>query len=750
MLRRTIRCLTITLAAVAITLPVSAQQKRLTLDDVYGTGRRPDFSGGAPFRLTWMDDRHYLWPKEVRPGDRTSGVEWLKVEAETGKTEPLFDAGRFEAALAKTPGVEPASARIRARSAGLSFDPKYTGTLLTLDGDLHYYSFGSGMLTRLTSASGEEEEATFSPDGASVAFVRGGNLYVVDRARPRERQLTRDGGGLVQNGKLDWVYFEELYNRSWRGYWWSPDSSHLAFLQVDDRPVPEYPITDHVAGPYAARSTRYPRAGDPNPEAKLGIVRASDGSTAWADLSRYTPGRYLIVNVDWKRDSRAVVYQVQNREQTWLDLNLADPGSGASRTLLRETSQAWVDILGSPKWLKDGSLLWRSGRSGRTHLYHFAADGKLIRPVTTGEWDVTALSGVDESAGWVYFQGTERSPTGDDLYRTRLDGTGMHRLTQASGTHTARVSPGATAFIDTFSDAGTPPQVQLCRADGAPIRVLHRPSLELVKRYRLVRPELHQVKTRDGFTMEAALYKPPDFDPSRKYPVLHMVYGGPGAPTVDNRWSFDLFRQLVVQQGVLVWLCDNRTASAKGIRSAWPLYRNFGELELRDVEDGLGWLKQQPYVDADRIGISGWSFGGYLTSYALTHSKSFAMGIAGGSVTDWREYDSIYTERYMGLPQDNPEGYQRSSVRAAAKDLHGKLLLIHGTMDDNVHMQNTLQLSYDLQRAGKPFRLMLYPRAGHGVSDRQQVRHMREMMMEFIRETLRPEDPPNTALRDDR
>jgi dipeptidyl-peptidase-4 len=283
----------------------------------------------------------------------------------------------------------------------------------------------------------------------------------------------------------------------------------------------------------------------------------------------------------------------------------------------------------------------------------------------------------------------------------------------------------------------TPPQVRVHDASGREVRVIDENRVPALDEYRLSTPELLQVKTRDGFAMEAMLIKPPDFDPSKRYPVYQSTYAGPHAPQVRDAWggTGGMFLQLVAQKGVIVWLCDNRTASGKGAESEWPAYKRFGESELADIEDGVAWLKEQPWVDGARIGISGWSYGGFMTSYALTHSTSFAMGIAGGTVSDWANYDSIYTERYMQTPAHNPEGYKKSSVTAAAKNLHGRLLLIHGAIDDNVHPQNTMQLAYELQRAGTQFEFMLYPKSRHGVAGASR-KHLQQMMLDFIEETL--------------
>jgi dipeptidyl-peptidase-4 len=738
----------VALLLLATSVPVQGQQRLLTLDDLYDPDRKVDFSGSPPSGLVWLSDTHYLWP---RPADSGSGTELMKVEATTGRLEPFFDAARMEAALTRLPGVEADEARRLARQRSYTMNPARTAAVLTIADDLFYYEFGADRAVRLTASPGEEEEVSFSPDGRTVAFVRANNLHVVDVSEPRERALTTDGSDVILNGKLDWVYQEEIYGRgNYRGYWWSPDSSRLAFLQLDERPVPEFTVVDHLPYRLELETWPYPKAGDPNPLVRLGVARIAGGTPRWIDTGKYTAIDHLIVNVGWTPDSRRVVYQVQDREQIWLDLNVADRASGETRTLLRETTKAWVNENGPPVWLNDGSFLWFSERSGWKHLYRYSPEGTLLRQVTDGRWEVRTLHGVDEAGGWVYFSGTAHSPIGSDVFRIRLEGgDGPARLSKTDGTHTALFSPSFTSYLDTWSDVTTPPQVRLHRADGTEVRVIDANPVPALANYRLSRPEFLQVPTRDGFVMEAMMITPPDFDPARKYPVYQHTYAGPHAQQVVNRWGgvTYLYHQLLAQKGIIVWICDNRTASGKGAESTWPVYQNFGELELRDIEDGLAWLKRQPYVDGTRIGINGWSYGGYMTSYALTHSDSFTMGIAGGSVTDWRDYDTIYTERYMRMPQNNPDGYRRSSPRFAAKDLRGTLLLVHGTIDDNVHMQNTLQFAYELQKANKPFRLMLYPRSRHAVADPHLVRHMRGVMLDFILEHLKPAGavPTSTA-----
>ncbi|PYS82905.1 MAG: hypothetical protein DMF67_11060 [Acidobacteria bacterium] len=709
-----------------------AQQRQLTIEDIFDPAKRINFGGSPPANLEWLGDgESYLQSKT------DAGVtQLLKVNARTGKAAPFFDAAKMEAALAKLPGISAADARRLAHRASYQLNPAQTAVVINFGNDLFYYVLNSDSAVRLTNGPEEELEEDFSPDGRMVSFVRANNLYVVDVATGRERALTSTGGEKTLNGRLDWVYEEEVYGRgNKRGYWWSPDSTRLAYLSLDETPVHDFPVVDHIPRGQVIEDTPYPLAGDPNPLVRLGVVAAAGGDTRWVDTAGYEPADLLVVRVAWSPDSRRVVYQAQNREQTYLDLNAADADTGKTSKLFQEKTLAWVEPFDdNPRWLKDGSFLWRSERNGWSHLYHYSSDGRLIKQVTDGKWEVRGIEGVDEAGGLVYFHGTEHSHIAEQVYRIKLDGTGLTRLTKTEGSHAASFNPTNTLFIDKWSDINTPTEVRLFKSDGSNVRVIDENRVEALKQFKLGTPEFVRVKTRDGFEMEAMMIRPPNFDPSKKYPVLEFTYSGPHAPQVKNAWGATtyMWHQLLAERGYIIWYCDNRTGSGKGAESAWPVYKNFGELELRDLEDGLSYLKSQPYVDASRIGLWGWSFGGYMTSYALTHSQSYKLGIAGGTVSDWANYDSIYTERYMLTPQHNPEGYRVSSPTAAAANLHGKLLLIHGAIDDNVHMANTVQFVYALQKADKEFRLMLYPKSRHGVTDPLLVRHMRQMMTDFI------------------
>ena len=731
-MKNPIRVLCAALFLFFISLSANAQQKLLTIDDIFDPAKRVDFNGTVP-NIRWLKDgRHYLLANDAKKKDLP---RLQKVDAITGEAVPFFDAAKMQAALTTLGGVTEQDAKQLANRSSYKLNNDETAVLINWNNDLFYYQLGSDKAVRVTNNPEEEVGETFSPNDRMLGFVRNNNIYVYDLAAQRERRLTTDGSPKILNGRLDWVYQEELYGRgNFEAYWWSPDSSKLAYLRLDENPVPEFTVVDHIPYHQTLEVTPYPKAGDPNPVVQLGVVNAAGGATRWVDTYKYQPNDFLIVRVTWTPDGKKVVYQAQNREQTFLDLNFADAGDGKSNTVLHETAKAWVGINDNPNFLKDGSFLWQSERTGWDHFYHYSAEGKLLRQVTDGRWEVSSFERIDEDKDFIYFTATEHSPIAPQAYRVKLDGTGLKQVTTGEGSHKVAVSPDSKLFIDNWSDVNTPTQTRLYDVDGKLVRVIAENKVGALKEYKLGATQLLQVKTRDGFEMEAMMIKPPDFDPQKKYPVLEFTYSGPHAPSVKNGWggSGYMWHQLLAEKGYIIWICDNRTASGKGLESTWPVYKNFGELELRDLEDGIAWLKTQPYVDGSRIGIWGWSYGGFMTSYALTHSQNFKMGIAGGTVSDWRNYDSIYTERYMQTPQNNPEGYKKSSPVNFAKDLHGKLLLIHGAIDDNVHVQNTMQFAYELQKAGKQFQMMLYPKSRHGVTDPLLVKQMRTMMTDFI------------------
>ncbi|HLM60566.1 MAG TPA: S9 family peptidase, partial [Pyrinomonadaceae bacterium] len=522
-----------------------------------------------------------------------------RVDYKTGKSTLFYDAAKLEAALIAA-GLKADDAKKLAGQTGFEFNKAQTAAILNSNNDLYLYDFANGSAKRLTNNAAEEMEADFSPDGKMVSFVRGNNLFVIDAASGRETQLTRDGAEKFFNGTLVWVYEEELYGRgNKRGYWWSPDSSAIAFLRTDETPVQNFVVVNHQGTYQTIENTPYPKAGAPNPIVKLGVAEVTSGSVQFVDTANYKPEDFLISRVDWSPDSKRVVYQAQNREQTYLDLNAADRISGKTATLFKETSPAWVEVVDNPRWLKDGSFVWESARNGWKHLYHFAADGKLIKQITSGDWEVRDLYGVDEKNGYAYFSATAFNTTAPQIYRVKIDGSDLKRLSTGDGSHTASFNAAFTHFIDNYSEPMTPTQTRLYRADGTLERVINENKVEVLSQYKLSRPEFMRVKTKDNFELEAMMIKPPNFDANKKYPVMTFVYSGPHAPQVRNAWgsTTGMWYQMLAQNGYIIWVIDNRTASGKGVKSEYGLYKNFGETELRDLEEGVSYLKSLPYVD---------------------------------------------------------------------------------------------------------------------------------------------------------
>jgi dipeptidyl aminopeptidase/acylaminoacyl peptidase/murein tripeptide amidase MpaA len=687
----------------------------------------PGFSGSGIGGMTWLEDgQHFLQVKEGRLS---------RVEAVTGKAEPLFDPEKLGKALAALPTIGAEAGRSLARSTSPRLNPQHTAALFEHQGDLYYGTLDGSKAVRLTKTPGAKELATFSPDGKFVAFVRENNLYVVDVATQTERALTTDGSALIFNGKADWVYYEEIFNRHYQAYWWSPDSSRVAFIRYDDTPIHVFTVLDEIPPLQKVESTRFPRAGDPNPLVRLGIASVGGDPIHWVDLREYSENSMLLDRAGWMPDGKNAYFYVQDRAQTWLDVCQVSRDGGAPTRLLRDTTKAWVDDPGPLTFLKDGSFLIFSERTGYKHLYHYASDGKLLGAVTSGEWENRGLQRVDEEKGWIYFTGTRDGWLGANLYRVKLDGKDIARLTKSGGDHHVSVSPKDDLFIDSFGDHKTPTRVQLVRMDGTVARTLdsNSPRSPGDKGGRF---ELVQIPTPDGFMLEGTVLKPPNFDPKKRYPVWFMTYGGPHAPSISDSWNPGRSREeALAQMGFIVFHADPRSASGKGAISTWTAYKKLGVPELADIETAIRWMNSHSYVDATRVGMSGHSYGGFMTSFALTHSKLFAAGIAGAPVTDWRNYDSIYTERYMNTPQENPEGYNATSVVKAAGNVSGKLLVLHGMMDDNVHLQNTAQLIDALQRANKDFEVMFYPRARHGIFGA----HYQRLTVEFMKRMLRPE-----------
>ena len=584
------------------------------------------------------------------------------------------------------------------------------------------------------------ELLNFNDSETRIAFTSRRGLSFFDiESRKIESVVSHDENHLI--GKLDWVYQEELYGRgNFKGYWWQTGGNQVAFLKLDESPLHPFTVMDHMPVRGKSESTNYPKAGDPNPIVEVGVVDSGNpDDITWVDLSKYDGEEILVTGVTWSSDGEQLLIQVQNREQTWLDLVATYRDGSNSRVLFRDQTPAWIESPGDPVFLDGGEFLWRSPRSGYSHIYRYDSSGKLLGAVTDGQWEVRSLLGVSPDNSNCFFTATRDSATEVHAYGVNLESGKISDLTQSAGSHSVNFSDDFSFFIDGQSDIETPTRYYLRRSNGQFVRELNTTSDDRLKYLEIAKPEFLEIESRNEQPLDAMLIKPPNFDSSKKYPVLIHVYGGPQAPRVQNRFGGAqyLWHQMLAQQGYIIWMCDNQSASYRSAKHVWPVHRNFAKYELADVEIGVNWLQRQPWVDGERIGIWGWSYGGYLTAYALTHSTSFKMGISGAPVTDWKNYDSVYTERYMGVPQTNEIGYESTSVlNNKAENLHGKLLLIHGTIDDNVHLNNTIQFVKELQNAGKQFELMLYPSSRHSVKDKKQSAHLRRLMTDFVLENL--------------
>ncbi len=702
-------------------------KKPLQFDDVLGDHRAA--LGGSPNSgVQWLPGgTHYV--------QRRDGQTW-KIEARTGKAALLFDKAKVAEALAKATGQSPDEGAKLLQSANIQWDRSCEVGLLHFANDLYAIWSNGEKAIRLTETPEDEELTSFSPNGKQIAFVRDFDLYAVSLDAPRERRLTTDGNATLRHGKADWVYFEEIYNRDWRGYQWSPDSKWLAFLEYNDTNVRDYFVLNHIPPRGFLEREHYPKSGDPIPQVRLGIVSSAGGSPQWQSLDGYSADNCIVTRFGWVPDSSRLYVYLQDRAQKWLDIRHLERSSGIFSDRTRWESKTWVPDPDEPTYLKDGSYLICNEASGWRHIERHHGDGSLAMQLTSGEWEVRSLLGIDAIEAWVYFVGTKESPVTENLYRVRLDGSGLERVTTEPGDHAVSMSEDFTLFVDSHSDTEHPTRSELRTADGAVVRRLDTNPVAALDKFQLQPVERISVQLKSGFQMPCTMIRPAGESSSEgaaKFPVWIMTYGGPHAPTIRDSWQNGRgMEQLLASMGIIAFRCDPESASGQGAKSTWIAYEQLGVRETQDLESAVDWLTKQPFVDSSRIGLSGHSYGGYLTAYAMTHSDRFAAGIAGAPVTDWRNYDAFYTERYMNTPQENPGGYDLSSVLKAADKLHGKLLLIHGAMDDNVHVQNTLQFAERLQQANKPFEMMIYPTSRHGIFEA----HYQRLMIDFMKKTM--------------
>ncbi|MDZ7291901.1 MAG: DPP IV N-terminal domain-containing protein [candidate division KSB1 bacterium] len=688
-----------TILALAFSLHAQ-EKKRLTFEQIFKNAE-PRITRSLPNIIGWADDNHYLEMKK-KDGDKAAKV--YAIDVVSGEEKVYRDLEQHAAVVDS--GITVANPA--------SYNEGYTRLIYVKDKDLYFLDTQKKEFKRLTQTVAEEKNPTLSPDGNYVAFTRDNNLFSIEVNTGKENQYTTDGTEVVYNGWASWVYYEEILGRPtrYRAFWWSPDSKNLAFYRFDDSNVPVFPLynADGVHG--TLENTRYPKVGDPNPEVRIGIVPVSGGKVVWADFNE-KHDQYFGTPF-WTPDGKQLLVQWMNRGQDTLKIYAIDPATGTKKEIYAETQNSWVEWFESIHFLRDQSFLVKSDKDGWSHLYWHGSDGKLKNRITQGKWAVTGVVQVDEKNRHVYFTARKEATTRTDLYRVKLNGKELTRLTFGDFTHNTRLSPAGTYFITTYSNLATPPKMALCQNTGAVIKELGDSKTEKFAEYELAKTELFRVPTPDGYHLPVLWTLPLNFDANKKYPVLISVYGGPDAGTVSDSWP-GIRSQWLAQEGMIQVAIDHRASGHFGKAGVAQMHRNLGKWEMHDYIEVAKWLRARPFVDTTKICITGGSYGGYVTCMALTYGADyFTHGIALFSVTDWKLYDTHYTERYMDTPAENPEGYKNSSVLTHAGKYKGLLRIVHGTMDDNVHMQNSIQLVSALQDKGKHFEFMLYPGERHG------------------------------------
>ncbi len=674
-------------------------------------------------------------------------------DPETGQRELLVrptDGGDTDQNVSR----EEAMRRERQRQRGFgvtgyAWSQEADTLLVPVRGALYVQHGASGPLRMAVSGETPCIDPRLNRDGSALAFVRQGELYSLDLTREGSVpvRLTFDatppdaGEQLVTNGQAEFVAQEEM-GRS-QGFWWSPDGQWLAFEQVDNSPVAAYTIVHQGEDTVESETHRYPFAGERDAAVRLGVVPVEGGEIRWLPLEGVTGGDGYLARVNWAPDGILLV-QVVSRSQQTLELRRIDPRSRASVTLISETSADWINLHDDLRVTPIGGaagdyqILWSSEQSGARQLYLCEAGGRLIRQLTAGPWPVDQVVSVDNESRTVFFTGSE-SPLEQHLYRVGLDGGASERLTHEPGMHSAVFSPDHKRFVDSFHSMTAPPSISLRSMGGVEQRRLFAADDPEIARLGLVPPEMVTVQARDGETLFGAIYRPPVTQPGKKYPVLVSVYGGPHVQTVSNSWAMtvDLRAQYLAHQGFIVFKLDNRGSSRRGHAFESPIYRRMGGIEVADQVDGVGFLGTLPEADTERTGVSGWSYGGYLTLMCLLMAPDvFKAGVAGAPVTSWDGYDTFYTERYMQTPQSNPDGYRESAAMTHAAGLQGSLLLLHGMLDENVHFRHTARLINALNEANKPYDLAVFPGERHGPRSEAQRAALENRLSAFFHQHL--------------
>jgi len=710
-------------------VPVSSQTARLTVPTIFGSD---EFQSDLT-TVTWSGDAAYFTALE-QDGNTT---DLYRIDARSGASTLLLRGSDL------VPPGQTAPIRIESyqfstdRSKLLIFTNSLRVWRQNTKGEFYIWDFSRRRLTPVSSSPGLQQFAKFSPDGRWVGFVRDNNIFVSDTRSGREEQLTFDGDENIINGTTDWVYEEELGLRD--AFRFSPDSRRIAFWRLDQTAIRPFYMIDNLSLYPELMPVRYPKAGEANSEVRIGVVEVSSRRTTWIDLG--TEPDIYVARMDFAGSADEIWLTRLNRHQNRLELMLADARNGESRVVMTDTDEAWVDS-SEPYWMDGGrQFLFESERDGYNQVYLFNRDGSLVTKVTGGEWDVSRVHGVDEVRRILFYNGAGEGPLKDLLYMAGLDGGQVTRISSVSGSHTIQFNSDYSLYIDTYSTAGVPPTRTLHTSDGRIVRTISDNSelIQKVQALGLEVPEFISIPVGNDVILNGYIIRPPDFDVSKTYPLLMYVYGGPGSQTVRDSWGGAryLWHQMLAREGYLVASVDNRGTGGRGRDFKKMTYQNLGRYEAADQIAAAQYMGSLPFVDAARIGIWGWSYGGYMSLMAtLTGPSVFKAALSVAPVTDWRLYDTIYTERYMRTPEENPLGYEYGAPLSHAENLQGNLLVVHGTGDDNVHAQNTIQLIQKLEDAGKQFDMRLYPNKTHSLAGTATRVNLYTLFTEWLKEHL--------------
>ena len=698
-----------------------AQKKQLSEQQML-RNEKTNLLSPLPQILGWVNDESFLINKKEHPD---SALKPFLIDCKTGKSTL--------SSLSVLNKKETESYSVVAR-----------------EGDI-YLNFPGKTSRKLTSTPETEINPTLSPDQEWVAFTRKNDLYTIHIPSEKEYRLTNDGTDLILNGYASWVYFEEILGRAsrYKSFWWSPNSKQLLFMRMDDTHVPLFPIYSEAGQHGYSENTRYPKAGDSNPTVRVGFTSPEGGKLTWADFNE-KDDQYFGMPY-WTPDGNTALVQWMNRGQDQLIIYAVDPSTGNKKELYKEEQKTWIDLDdqgGRITFLpnKKGFIL-QSDKDGWEQLYWHNMDGSLKNKITTGNNWTTNVRFIDTLKNVIYFTSRQENSTRVDLYRVDLDGKNQQRLSFGEFTHNVSLSPKGTYFISTYSNASSPEKIALINNKGKLIMELGDGKGADFENIEIAKTEIIRIPSEDGkYQLPIRITWPLNFDPTKKYPVMINIYGGPNAGTVRDGWQYNGLTQWWAKEGLIQVAIDHRASGHFGKEGINYMHRNLGKWELTDWITIVKWLRANG-ADASRIGIAGFSYGGYMTALALTAGADyFTHGLAGGSVTDWKLYDSHYTERFMDTPAENPEGYQAGSVMTYTDKYKGLLRIYHGTMDDNVHMQNSLQLVKKLQESKRHFEFMLYPGGRHGWGGNQNAHSTNENNM-FIYKNLLKKDIPAQLMR---